>query len=190
MKLLGSKTSPYVRRTRLLLADTPYDFLNLDIYGEHRDELRRNNPALKIPVLIDGEQELYDSRVIARYLGERQGLPDLTWDQENQLTLIDGANDSAVILLLSSRSGVDTGEGVMFFDLQRERIMMTLRTLSAMVDAGEFADWHYPAICLYSMIDWLDFRDLVDFNGVESLRDFRDQNKGRPWVPETDPRLA
>ncbi len=190
MKLLGSKTSPYVRRTRLLLADAPYEFINLDIYGENRDELRRNNPALKIPMLIDGEQELYDSRVIARYLSEQQGLPELSWDQENQLTLIDGANDSAVILLLSSRSGLDTTGNAMFFELQRERIMMTLRTLSAMVDAGDFPEWNYPAICLYTMIDWLDFRDLVDFSGVESLLGFRDQNKGRPWVPETDPRLA
>ena len=74
MKLIGSTTSPYVRRIRLLLSDEPYEFINLDIYGEGRDELRRTNPTLKIPVLIDGDQELYDSRVIARYLGQKLGL--------------------------------------------------------------------------------------------------------------------
>ena len=45
MKLIGSTTSPYVRRIRLLLDDSDYEFVNLDIYGQGRDELRRNNPA-------------------------------------------------------------------------------------------------------------------------------------------------
>ena len=190
MKLIGSTTSPYVRRIRLLLGDNDYEFVNLDIYGEGRDELRRNNPALKIPMLIDGDQEVYDSRIIARYLSDKQGLAPLTWDQENQLTLIDAANDSAVILLLSARSGIDTGKEVMFFNLQRERIMMTLRTLAAMVDDGQFSQWSYPAICLYCLVDWVDFRDLVDFTGVESLLSFRDHHRGDERVMHTDPRKA
>ncbi len=188
MKLIGSTTSPYVRRIRLLLADTPYEFVNLDIYGEGRDELRRNNPALKIPMLVDGDQEVYDSRVIARYLSQKLGLPSLSWDQENQLTLIDAANDSCVILLLSKRSGLDIEQDAMFYNIQRERIMTTLRTLSAMVDEGQFSDWHYPAICLFSLVDWLDFRSLVDFNGIESLKTFRDHFQDQPMVADTDPR--
>lgn len=190
MKLIGSTTSPYVRRIRLLLADNDYEFVNLDIYGEGRDELRRSNPALKIPMLIDGDQEVYDSRVIARYISEKQGLTPLTWNQENQLTLIDAANDSAVILLLSARSGIDTSENLMFFDLQRERIMMTMRTLAAMVDEGQFGQWNYPAICLYSLVDWVDFRDLVDFTGVESLISFRDHYREGEFVIATDPRKS
>ena len=188
MKLVGSTTSPYVRRIRLLLNDEPYEFINLDIYGEGRDELRRTNPTLKIPVLIDGDQELYDSRVIARYLGQKLGLDALTWDQENQLTLIDGANDSAVTMLLSERSGIDTSQDAMFYNLQRERIMTTLRTLSAMVEAGQFEQWNYSAICLYCLVDWLDFRDLVDFSGVDSLLAFRDAHADNSWVSVTDPR--
>ena len=188
MKLIGSTTSPYVRRIRLLLSDEPYEFINLDIYGEGRDELRRTNPTLKIPVLIDGDQELYDSRVIARYLGQKLGLDALTWDQENQLTLIDGANDSAVTMLLSERSGIDTSQDAMFYNLQRERIMTTLRTLSAMVEAGQFEQWNYSAICLYCLVDWLDFRELVDFSGVDSLLAFRDAHADNSWVSVTDPR--
>lgn len=188
MKLIGSTTSPYVRRIRILLDEEPHDFINLDIYGEGRDELRRNNPALKIPMLVDGDQEIYDSRIIARYLSAKQGRDPLTWNQQNQLTLVDAANDSAVTLLLSERSGLDTQADVMFFNLQRERIMTTLRTLAAMVDDGQFEEWNYPAMCLYCLVDWLDFRDLVSFEGVESLLSFRDRQKERPWVAETDPR--
>lgn len=190
MELLGSTTSPYVRRIRLLLADADYEFVNLDIYGENRDQLRRSNPALKIPMLVDGDQEIYDSRVIARYLSEQQKLPALSWDQENQLTLIDAANDSAVILLLSRRSGIDTDSGAMFYELQKERIMTTCRTLAAMVDAGDFEQWNYPAICLYCLVDWVDFRDLLDFAGVESLISFRNRLLSQPFVEVTDPRKA
>ncbi|MCK7547649.1 glutathione S-transferase family protein [Marinobacter koreensis] len=188
MKLIGSTTSPYVRRIRILLGEDPYEFVNLDIYGEGRDELRRNNPALKIPMIEDDGQELFDSRIIARYLSAKQNRDPLTWDQENQLTLVDAANDSAVTLLLSKKSGVDVDADVMFFNLQRERIMTTLRTLAAQVDDGRFENWDYPSICLYCLVDWLDFRDLVDFSGVESLVDFRDARKDNPWVAQTDPR--
>ena len=190
MKLIGSNTSPYVRRIRILLDEEPHEFVNLNIYGEGRDELRRTNPTLKIPVLEDEGQEIYDSRIIARYISATQGRDPLTWDQQNQLTMIDGANDSAVTLLLSEKSGIDTSQDLMFYNLQRERIMTTLRTLSAMVEEGRFEEWNYPAICLYCLIDWLDFRDLVDFNGVESLLAFRDSRKDKPWVAQTDPRQS
>ena len=95
-----------------------------------------------------------------------------------------------MILLLSARSGIDTNEDLMFFNLQRERIMMTFRTLAAMVDDGQFSQWSYPAICLYCLVDWIDFRDLVDFTGVESLLGFRDQHRDQPLVAATDPRKA
>ncbi len=191
MKLIGSTTSPYVRRIRILLDEEPYDFVNLDIYGADRDEIRRNNPALKIPVLESDGQEIYDSRIISRYISAKQGRDPLTWDQQNQLTLIDGANDSAVILLLARRSGLDVdAPGVLFFDLQRERIMTTMRTLAAQVEDGQFEHWNYPAMCLYCLVDWLDFRDLVDFTGIESLLAFRDSRKTKPWVAETDPRQS
>lgn len=190
MKLIGSNTSPYVRRIRLLLADHPHEFVHLEIYGADRDELRRRNPALKIPMLVDGDQDIFDSRVIARYLQEKLGLPALTWDQENQLTLIDGANDSCVTMLLSKKSGLDIEQDAMFYNLQRERIMTTLRTLNAMVEAGEISDWSYPAICLFCLVDWLDFRELVEFDGVESLLSFRDSHRDQPGVAETDPRKS
>lgn len=189
MKLIGSTTSPYVRRIRILLDEERYEFVNLDIYGADRDEIRRSNPALKIPVLESDGQEIYDSRIISRYISSKQGRDPLTWDQQNQLTLIDGANDSAVTLLLARRSGLDVdAPGVLFFDLQRERIMTTMRTLDAQVEDGQFEEWNYPAICLYCLVDWMDFRNLVDFAGIESLVAFRDSRQTTPWVAETDPR--
>lgn len=198
MKLIGSTTSPYVRRVRLLLADRSYDFVNLDIYGEGRAELRRVNPALKVPMLQDDGQSIFDSRVIARYLSEKLseklggkfGHASLTWEQENLLTLIDAANDSFVTLLLSKRSGLDIDQDALFYNLQHERIRITLRELAKHVEKGEFSDWNYPAICLYCLIDWVDFRKIQDFTGLEPLMDFRSSNRSQPMVKETDPRAA
>ena len=39
MKIYGSLTSPYVRRLRILLASTPYDFENTNIFGSDREKL-------------------------------------------------------------------------------------------------------------------------------------------------------
>jgi glutathione S-transferase len=190
MKLIGSTTSPYVRRIRLLLGDRPYEFVSLDIYGEGRDELRRVNPALKVPLLQDDRHSIFDSRVIARYLQDKSAMAPLTWEQENLLTLIDAANDSFVTLLLSKRSGLDIEQDVLFYNLQHERIRMTFEELTKRVMSGDFREWHYPSICLYCLIDWIDFRNIFDFTGLETLLEFRDGSRERPMVKETDPRTA
>lgn len=189
MKLLGSSTSPYVRRIRLLLADEPHEFVNWDIYDADREQLRRHNPALKIPLLEDDDgQVVYDSRVISRYLAAKQGQAPLTWDDENRLTLIDAANDSGVTLILSQRSGIDTDADRLFHNLQHERIASSMRALSDMADSGQFDGWNYPAMCLYCLVDWVEFRQLFDFTDCAALLAFRDANGDRPMVAETDPR--
>lgn len=192
MKLIGSSTSPFVRRIRLLLAQakTTCEFVDLNIYGEDRDALRRENPALKIPVLHDGGQVLFDSRVIARYLSEKLGLAALDWQQENQLTLIDACNDSLVTLLLSIRSGLTPDTNILFFRLQQERIEHTLRALEQAVSGGQFAHWNYPAICLYTLLDWGYFRDLIDASDYPALTRWLQEQAAHSGVAETDPRLA
>jgi len=192
MKLIGSSTSPYVRRIRLLLADAGqgYEFRDLNIYGEDRDELRRRNPTLRIPVLCDGDEVIYDSRVIFRYLQQKLGLPAIGWEQENLLTIIDGANESMVALLLAQRSGFDTGEDRLFFNLQRERVDKTLETLEQAVDGDAFAAWHYPSICLYSMFDWALFRGLVDAARYPHLAAWLEQQRNHAGIADSDPRDA
>lgn len=190
MKLIGSSTSPYVRRIRLLLGGSDYEFASLDIYGADRDELRRNNPALKIPMLIDDEQSIYDSRVIARYLSQKMGFADLSWAQENQLTLIDAANDSMVTIALSKKSGLATDRDIMFYGLQHERIERSIDALSAMAAECAFDEWHYPSICLYCLVDWAEMRGLFDFSGHAPLLELKQRFKDKPSVAETDPRQA
>ncbi|GAA0701419.1 glutathione S-transferase [Marinobacterium maritimum] len=189
MELIGSNTSPFVRRTRLLLAGLPYTYTQLDIYAEGRSTLATQTPIMKIPVLIDNEQPIYDSRVIARYLQQIHGIGEpLSWEEENRMTIIDAVLDSLVMLLLSQRSGLDTSTEVMIYRLQRERIKSSLATLEHEVLEGNFRLWRYPAICLYTLIDWADFRELINLRDYPILKGFRDEHAKREEVIATDPR--
>ncbi len=189
MKLYGSNTSPYVRRLRVWLADKPYEYINMDIFGaEGRKLLKSKNPTLKIPMLEDGSRVIFDSSIIYRYLSEKFKTPALNWDQENQLTLINAASDSLIQLLLCERSNLDTHSDVMFFKLQRERLAELFSELDKQVNAEKFNQWHYPTISLYCLIDWVKFRALHELDSFDGLTAFHQQHQQSPFIAETDPR--
>ena len=189
MKLYGSTTSPFVRRLRMWLANVEHEFINLQIFaGKDRETLAERNPTLKIPMIEDQDVVIFDSRVIYRYLTDKFDYPKPSWEQENQLTLIDAANDSLVQMLLLERSEIDTNGDKMYFKLQRERVDATLQHLNDLVEQGHFKDWHYPSICLYSLIDWIEFRTLHDLSGMDALLEFHQDNNQRIEVTATDPR--
>ena len=190
LKLFGSTTSPYVRRIRMWLANVEHEFINLQIFeGQDRELLASHNPTLKIPMLQDDQEMVFDSRVIFRYLTDKFAYPALSWEQENQLTLIDAANDSLVQMLILQRSEFDTEQDKLYFNLQRERVNATLAHLNDLVEQGHFNDWHYPSICLFSLVDWIQFREMHDLAGFDKLLAFHDNNVSRIEVTATDPRV-
>lgn len=70
MKLIGSLTSPYVRKTRIVLAEKKleYEFV-LDNVWAQDSNIQQYNPLGKVPCLImDDGGALFDSRVIVEYL--------------------------------------------------------------------------------------------------------------------------
>lgn len=188
-KLYGSTTSPYVRRLRMWMANMPHEFINLQIFeGKDRELLAKHNPTLKVPMLEDNQEIIFDSRVIFRYLSAKHDFPVPSWEQENHLTLIDAANDSFVNILLLKRTGFDTEQDGMYFRLQQERVDATLQHLNDLVESGHFKDWNYVAICLFCLVDWIEFRTLHDLSGLDALRQFRQDNAQRIEVTATDPR--
>lgn len=191
MKLFGSQTSPYVRRIRLLLANEPYQLVKLNIFeGADRATLIKYNPARKVPMLLDDNQVIFDSGVIYRYLAEKLKLPKLSWQQENQLTLINAANDSMVELLLCKRSGFNINEDKLFFSLQHERIDGAFKTLAQQVTNKEFSQWNYPAMALFCLLDWALFRDLAPVASYPALLKFHQQNQHHDEIAASDPRLG
>lgn len=189
MKLYGSIASPYVRRIRVVLAQTPHEFIDLQIYGgADREVLASRNPAMKIPCLEHNGEMILDSRIIYAYLAEHLDLEPLTWEEENLLTLIDAVNDSFVNLLILTRSDVDVDEDRLFFRLQKERIDSVLDALELHLEQGGFSQWSYPEICLYTMVDWVIFRKLHNFNGFTNLLAFHEKHQERIELTATDPR--
>lgn len=194
LTLYGSTTSPYARRLRIWLANTQHEFINLKIFEKQdREKLMVLNPTMKIPMLVDSEgeheQAIFDSRVIYRYLNQKFADPVLTWEQENQLTLIDAANDSLVQMFILAQSGIQADESLLFFKLQKERVNAVLIQLDELVAQGHFANWNYPAISLFCLIDWIEFRSLHNLKGLTDLLAFHENNAQRIEVTATDPRI-
>ncbi len=106
MKLLGSNTSPYVRKVRLVLLEKNISHTYLvDPPREPGSQVARVNPLGRIPALIlDDETCVFDSPVIAEYVDALNDAPVLIprndalarmhvrrWE-----ALADGVMDSAV----------------------------------------------------------------------------------------------
>jgi glutathione S-transferase len=112
MKLLGSLTSPYVRKVRVLLAEKKIDCeFVVDSPWIAGNQVANFNPLGKVPVLVlDDETTLYDSRVIVEYLDKltpnkrmipssgRERIIVKRWE-----ALADGIADAAAEAMLESR---------------------------------------------------------------------------------------
>ena len=70
MKLIGSTSSPYVRKVRIVMAEKKLDyaFVTEDVWAAGTT-IGESNPLGKVPCLImEGGEALFDSRVIVEYL--------------------------------------------------------------------------------------------------------------------------
>lgn len=70
MKLIGSLTSPFVRKVRIVAAEKHIDYeLVLDVPWQAGTQVPQFNPLGKVPVwVLDDGKTLFDSRVIVEYL--------------------------------------------------------------------------------------------------------------------------
>ena len=70
MKLIGSLTSPYVRKVRIMLAEKKIDakWEEENVWSD-ATQIGRSNPLGKVPCLVlDDGEAIFDSRVIVEYL--------------------------------------------------------------------------------------------------------------------------
>ena len=70
MKLIGSTTSPYVRKVRIVMAEKKLDYqFLLDNVWSADTRIAASNPLGKVPCLVmEGGEAVFDSRVIVEYL--------------------------------------------------------------------------------------------------------------------------
>ena len=111
MKLLGSTSSPYVRKVRVVMVEKKLDFVfeTEDVWAVGTT-ISESNPLGKVPCLImEGAESLFDSRVIVEYLDTLSPVGKLipsvgreraeikTWE-----ALADGLMDAAILARLEA----------------------------------------------------------------------------------------
>lgn len=187
----GATTSPYVRRLRIMMRDLDFELKHLSIFDPNdRKELKQLSPVMKVPVLKINQdsQLLYDSRAIFNYLNRKHFKQEISLADENIMTVIDGINDSMVILVMMGRFGMEVNEEMPYIKVQRERVIEGFDYLNSLWT--EDRRWDYPAICLYSLIDWAMFRSqLHSLDRWSKLANFFKAHQNLPEVMSTDPRL-
>ena len=184
--LLGSQTSPFVRRIRMLMEDLPFEFKEMNIF-ETEDALTLNkvNPLNQIPVLMDGDFKLWDSRQIFNYLNLIHKMHNMSWEDENTLTAIDGAMNSGVSLLLMKRSGMKIDEPFMYVNRQKERMDSVLDYLKPYLETEALKEWSFITMSIYCYLDWALFRGLINIDNRPECQKFLDIHAEKPIVKTT-----
>ena len=111
MKLIGSSSSPYVRKVRITMAEKKldYQYVTENVWASDT-RIGESNPLGKVPCLVmEGAEALFDSRVIVEYLENLSPVGKLipangreraevkTWE-----ALADGVLDAAVLARLEA----------------------------------------------------------------------------------------
>lgn len=182
MKLIGSTTSPFVRKVRLLLESEglDYEFETLKALSpEGARALSAYGPIKRIPILLSEGKTIFDSTIIMEYLLEKQGR-SLSVDDKLTLRMIDELCDSCVILFQQRVWKIDENWENELSQRMLDRSLGILDHLDQSIDRlNEFQrDW------LYCVLDWLSFRSVLEwqkdrarltafYNSAASLEKYR-----------------
>jgi len=139
MKLIGSNTSPYVRKVRIVMAEKKLDYQYVveDVWAN--DNMLKSNPLGKVPCLVvEGVEAIFDSRVIVEYVDTLSPLSRLippsgrervevrTWE-----ALADGVLDAAIAARLEA-NWAPRGEArsQAWIDRNMSRVNASLKAMS------------------------------------------------------------
>ncbi|MBT9507480.1 glutathione S-transferase C-terminal domain-containing protein [Rhodoferax sp.] len=172
MKLLGSGTSPYVRKVRVVMAEKKldYDFVVEDVWAA-QTTISESNPLGKVPCLImEGGEALFDSRVIVEYLDTLSPVGKLiptvgreraeikTWE-----ALADGLLDAALLARMEAtwtgRTKAQRSQA--WIDRQLGKIDASLKAMSKGLGDKPFCAGIYLSladIAVGCALGYLDFR--------------------------------
>lgn len=183
LRLLGTTTSPYVRKIRILLAGARLPFALVDTRtDEGATLLQRVAPVGKVPVLLVGEggdaEVLPDSGLITQWLWARDQAPlreagfvldPEAWEERAMHVVVEGALDAAINRFILLRDGAADGG---YVTRQRTRVEAVLGWLELR------ATFRRPctpsSLSLGCALDWMAFRKVVDLGRWPGLVGFRE----------------
>jgi glutathione S-transferase len=202
MKLIGSLTSPYVRKVRVVMAEKKLDaqLVLEDVWGN--DEILKSNPLGKVPCLVlDGGEAVFDSRVIVDYLDTlspvgklippsgRERIEVKTWE-----ALADGLLDASILARLEATWAGRTAEqrSQAWIDRQMSRVEAALKSLSqGLGDKPWCCGTHFTLadIAVGCALGYLDFRFAhIDWRGSwPNLARLHEKLATRPSFVDTAP---
>lgn len=200
MKLIGSPTSPYVRKTRIVLAEKKFEYeFIVDSPWSPDTGVQKLNPLGKVPVLVlDDDSTLFDSRVIAEYLDNvtpnnrlipapnRERIQIKRWE-----ALADGVCDAAASAFLEAKRTPEKRSDE-WIDRQRGKIAASLAVMSQ--ELGENSWYHGTGMTLADIavgcaLGYLAFRfpDISWRKDYPNLTRLYDKMMLRPSFAETVP---
>ena len=202
MKLIGSLTSPYVRKVRVVLAEKKldYQFELEDPWAS--DALLKLNPLGKVPCLVlEGREAVFDSRVIVEYLDTRSPVGRLIPEGSRERTevrtweaLADGVLEAAVSARLEMTW---PGRGPKqrstdWVDRQMSRIHAALEAMSKALKEQPWCSGNHLSladIAVGCTLGYLDFRFAeVDWRASHpNLRRLHDKLAARQSFIDTVP---
>lgn len=168
MKLYGSLTSPFVRKVRIVAAETGQTLARVNSAPTPLsvdDWLPAKNPLGKIPILelADGSL-LYDSRVICEYLDSLHTGPRLIpsdagrWRVLRQQALADGILDAGILMRYETVLRPEALQWPAWIEAEARKLLTGLDQLES--EAGGFAATpDLGLIAIACALDWLMFRD-------------------------------
>jgi glutathione S-transferase len=169
MKLIGSLTSPYVRKVRVVLIEKnlAHEFVN-DPPWAADSSVPQYNPLGKVPALLTNSGEtLFDSNILLDYIEQMAPAPALlpldkaAALQVKQLVILaDGILDAGVAILLEGRRPADKQYAV-WVQRQQQKIERGLIALETRTQGKIWlhgTDISAADIAVGCMLLWLDFR--------------------------------
>lgn len=203
MKLLGSTSSPYVRKVRVVLAEKKLDcdFVIEDVWSAST-AITESNPLGKVPCLImEGAEALFDSRVIVEYLDTLSPVGKLippvgrerseikTWE-----ALADGLMDAAILARLEATwtGRTKAQRSQVWIDRQLSKVNATVKSMSTGLGDKPFCGGiHFSLadIAVGCALGYLDFRfPQIDWRtDYPNLVRLHDKLMQRPSFADTIP---
>jgi glutathione S-transferase len=183
LRVLGTTTSPYTRKVRILAAaaGAPFDFIDTrQPIGAAL--LARVAPLGKVPALMAGDGDdalvLPDSSLISHWLWARHAatlraagfvLDPEAWHDRALQIAVEGALDAAINRFYLLRDGSHDGG---YVTRQGERVATTLAWLDAHVTFG--LPCTFATLSLGCALDWMVFRKVGDVARYRGLVAFRE----------------
>ncbi len=169
MKLIGSLTSPYVRKVRIVLSEKKIDYeFEVDSPWSPESKVAELNPLGKVPVLLlDDSTVLFDSRVIVEYIDSvapnNKLMPESNRERAEVKrwgAVADGICDAAALIYVE-RKRPEAQQSADWIARQHEKIIRGLEYMSAQLADGNWCmGTHFSLsdVCAACALGYLAFR--------------------------------